>query len=1064
LLAPILGRAEDKVAALPKPIQFNRDVRPILSENCFACHGHDKNQRKAKLRLDVREVALEREAIVPGKPAESKLVEHIFATDPEEIMPPPKSGKKLTQAQKELLKQWVAGGAEYEPHWSYIKPERFSAPQTQDPQWVRNPIDAFILQGLERKAIRPSPEADKRTLLRRLSLDLIGLPPTPEEVKAFLADTSAGSYERQVDRLLASPHFGERMAVPWLDIVRFTDTVGYHGDQNQNVFPYRDYVVEAFNRNKPFDQFTIEQLAGDLLPEPSIEARVATGFNRLNMMTREGGAQPKEYLAKYAGDRARTVSMAWLGSTMGCAECHDHKYDPFTSKDFYQMEAFFADLKQWGVYMDYGYTPNPDLRGFSNDHPFPPEIEVESPYLHRRIEKLHQQIDALNSASALKLAATPEKKALFDEWTRESLQFLKDWPDGWAMPKPEVTLKLKDTNAVAVTNFTVNPDATIAFSDKAKESAKVALTLSNMWVAAIRLEIVPQETAQENAKTSKNKKRNGTAISLSANLKTSEGKETKLPFYFGEADHKEERYAMSRPIIGVTDSWQISTHDENQTAVWLLDKPIRVNTGDVLTVNLGNAAVSSARISVTPFPAGDPLQAGIGKPLRQAHSKVAKRRTEPERLLVDRTFLLTTRWDSEALAQDRKLQSEIRECRNGRAFTMVSVAREPSITRILARGNWQDESGEIVQPGTPHFLPQLPNPEGRRLTRLDLARWLVSPENPLTARAVMNRLWKQFFGTGISLVVDDLGGQGEWPVQPELLDWLACEFMQPAENGRPASETPAPKPKRARAPVQASSIRHRPQEPLHAWDMKHMVKLMVMSSTYRQNSNQRPELKEIDPNNRLLACQSPRRLEAEFVRDNALAIAGLLNEEIGGPSAHPYQPAGYYANLQFPDRDYHADQDDRQYRRGVYTHWQRTFLQPMLANFDAPAREECVANRIISNTPQQALTLLNDPTFVEAARVLAMRVLAASLSADGQRIDWIYERGFSRPARANEKESLLTFLAEQREHCRENPEEDEKLMHIGIAPCKSGSEPSELAAWTEVCRVVLNLHETITKY
>jgi len=378
-------------------IRFNRDIRPILSENCFACHGHDKNQRKAKLRLDVREIALERGAIVPGKPDESKLVDHIFATDPDEIMPPPKSHKTLTPAQKDLLKEWITSGAEYDPHWAYIKPQRPEIPRVKNTTWIRNPIDSFVLSAIEARNLTPSKEADKRTLLRRLSLDLTGLPPTPDEVKAFLADRSPASYERQVERLMASPHFGERMAVPWLDVVRFSDTVGYHGDQNQDIFPYRDYVINAFNQNKRFDQFTVEQLAGDLLPNPSLEARVATGFNRLNMMTREGGAQPKEYMAKYAGDRVRTVSMAWMGSTMGCAECHDHKYDPFTSKDFYQMEAFFADLKQWGVYMDYGYTTNPDLRGFSNDHPFPPEIEVESPYLERRIAKLQKRLSDLQT-------------------------------------------------------------------------------------------------------------------------------------------------------------------------------------------------------------------------------------------------------------------------------------------------------------------------------------------------------------------------------------------------------------------------------------------------------------------------------------------------------------------------------------------------------------------------------------------------------------------------------------------------------------------------------------------
>src|SRR5690348_5616801 len=359
----------------PRKLTYNRDIRPILSDNCFACHGPDKNKRKAKLRLDIRDEALAKEAFVPGNSEKSELIRRIFSTDPKEQMPPPESNKKLTPAQKEIFKQWIAQGAEYEPFWAYVVPRRPPVPKVNDAKWVRNPIDAFILEQLEARKIAPSKEADRRTLLRRLSLDLIGLPPTPQEMREFLSDTSTDAYERQVDRLLASPHFGERMAVPWLDAVRFADTVGFHGDQNQHVFPYRDYVIKAYNTNKPFDQFATEQLAGDLLPHPTTEQLVATGFNRLNMMTREGGAQPGEYLAKYASDRVRTVAITWLGSTMGCAECHDHKYDPFTQRDFYSLGAFFADVKQWCDYQDYDYTPNPALKGWSNDHPFPPEIE-----------------------------------------------------------------------------------------------------------------------------------------------------------------------------------------------------------------------------------------------------------------------------------------------------------------------------------------------------------------------------------------------------------------------------------------------------------------------------------------------------------------------------------------------------------------------------------------------------------------------------------------------------------------------------------------------------------------
>jgi hypothetical protein len=1055
-------------AARGATVEFNRDVRPILSENCFVCHGPGKEDRKANLRLDLREVALEHKAIVPGKPDQSKLVQHVFSTDPKKIMPPPESNKKLTAAEKETLRSWVAAGATYEPFWAYVKPARTKPPSTRDSAWVQNPIDTFILHMLEAKGLKPSPEADRATLLRRLSLDLIGLPPSPAEVSAFVADTRPGSYERQVDRLLASPHFGERMAVPWLDVVRFADTVGYHGDQNVNIFPYRDYVVNAFNTNKPFDQFTIEQLAGDLLPNPTIESRIATGFNRLNMMTREGGAQPKEYLAKYASDRVRTISMAWLGSTMGCAECHDHKFDPFTSKDFYSMEAFFADIQQWGVYAYYGYTPEPDLKGINNDDPFPPEIEVKSPYLARRIKHLEAERDAIYAQAAAKLAADASRRQAFDTWRQASLAFLNQNPTGWATPVPNVTIQAEKQDPGAQTNFIVATDGTVSFEKSARKNVRITLRFRVQTVgddvrspsanepisrrlltssptrvndpaesiAAIRLEIVARKSPDEKSAATEEE----ATIALQASLKSAtNGTKTKLTFLDAEADHKTDRFANGFPIIGVRDRWLIATDTDHQTGVWVLDKPITAKVGDELVLDLGRLPVASARLSLTPFATPNPLDCGIGRDLQAALEKNSADDDSKDNL-VNRTYLLSTVWDPETIAQSRKLEREVRECRDGRAYTLVTVARsEPRITKLLHRGEWQDETGEILQSAVPHFLPQIPNPEERRLTRLDLAHWLVSPDNPLTARTVMNRLWKQFFGTGISAVVDDLGGQGEWPVHPELLDWLACEFMHP-ELAEAGQSTP------------------------HDWDFKHMVKLMVMSATYRQNSKERPELKELDPNNRLLARQSPRRLEAEFVRDNALFISGLLNEDIGGPSVHPYQPAGYYANLQFPDRDYYADLNDLEYRRGVYMHWQRTFLHPMLANFDAPSREECTASRVVSNTPQQALTLLNDPTFVEASRIWADRLLEPATEPDDQRLDRAFHRALARAPTVQEKSSLLNFLAEQRSNYEQNAADAQKLLGVGIAPVPQGEKPVELAAWTQVCRVILNLHETITCY
>ena len=688
------------------------------------------------------------------------------------------------------------------------------------------------------------------------------------------------------------------------------------------------------------------------------------------------------------------------------------------------MEAFFADIKQWGVYQDYGYTPNPDLKGWSNDHPFPPEITVDSPYLHRRIERVERRIAELESASAAQWKTNAQQRAAFDGWRRWSAQFLKQWSDGWAVPTPSVTVRSKETNAAPESYFTVEPDGTILFAGKTAESTEIRLPLFSGWLAALRLELIPRK---EHGGSILFGSSETTAISLSASLKT-EGNETakRLSFFHAAANYKEDRYTNGFAVVGLKDAWRTSKEHQKspQTAVWLLDKPIQVEAGDSLVLTLRKNEVGCLRVLLTPFAAQDPLKSGGGERLRKALSKS----TRSSRELVNEAYLLSTAWDADAFTQYQALYRQMLEFREGRSPTVVTVPWTPTVTRVLPRGNWQDESGEVVEPAVPHFLAQVGNPGGRRLTRLDLARWLVSRDNPLTARTVMNRLWKQFFGTGISAVVDDLGAQGEWPVHPELLDWLAAEFM---DSG---------------------------------WDLKHMVELIVTSSTYRQSSNPRPEIREIDPANRLLASQSPRRLEAELVRDNALFIAGLLNPDIGGPSAHPYQPPGYYVNLQFPDRDYYPDRDERQYRRGVYTHWQRTFLHPMLANFDAPSREECVANRNVSNTPQQALTLLNDPSFVEAARAFAGRVLSAQRASDDARLDFACEEALARPIKAKERKSLTEFLALQREHYRLNPEEAKRLMSVGFAPEPKDADRAELAAWTEVCRVVLNLHETITRY
>ncbi len=1049
-----------QASELARKIEFNRDIRPILSENCFLCHGPDKNTRKAKMRLDVREDAIAKEAFVPGKADASELVQRIFSKDPEQVMPPPETKKTLTDAQRATLKEWIAQGAPYEAHWAYTQLKRPAVPDVQNKSWVRNPIDAFVLKPLEAKGTKPSAEADKRMLLRRLSLDLIGLPPTLDELNTFLDDASANAYEKQVDRLLASPHFGERMAVWWLDVARFTDTVGYHGDQNQRIFPYRDYVIDAFNKSKPFDTFTIEQLAGDLLPNLTAEQRVATGFNRLNMVTREGGAQPKEYMAKYGADRVRTVAGAWLGSTMGCCECHDHKFDPFSTKDFYSMKAFFADMKQWGVYADYGYTPNPDLKGWSNEHPFPPEIVVESPYLKHRIERLRTKIDDACAGKALDKTQTDA----LEKWRAAAVAFLGKNPDGWMAPhvntedttqkivppkkgKTPVEKKTGETAATAPeadkekpvekpaepanAAVTQSPDGALIFNGKAVKGAeeKLKISLPTGWIAAIRVELLPLE--KFDGKFTRDGA-DGTAIVLSATIKSKkDGKEAKLAFYHAEADNKDEKYSNGEAVLGVLGGWKTDSKNPKtkQSAIWLLEKPFEAVEGDTLTVALKSDNIGSVRVAVSPF--------GFERPQDIATAEFKKTLSEPQekhdaagRGALLAAFTLGSGGDAALVERLRAIRKEIYECRDAKAHTLVTEAKEPIETRVLTRGNFLDDTGTVVEPSVPHFLPQPAGTEKRRLTRLDLAKWLVAPENPLTARAVMNRLWKQFFGNGLSIAVDDLGAQGEWPTHPELLDWLAADFR---EGG---------------------------------WDFKRAIKQIVVSNAYRQGSNLRGELREWDPLNRYLSSQNPRRLDAEFVRDNALSIAGLLNLDIGGPSAKPYQPPNYYANLQFPNRDYVPNTDEREYRRGVYMHWQRTFLHPMLANFDAPMRDECTCTRSVSNTPQQALTLLNDPEFFEAARVFAQRVLTSGTpnATDAERIDRAFQIALARPVKPKEAESLKKFLDEQRVYFKANPADAEKVLKAGLAPIEKSVAPDELAAWSAVGRVVLNLHETITKY
>jgi mono/diheme cytochrome c family protein len=1045
---------EDPESKLPDKVTFNAHIRPIFSDTCFACHGFDAKHREAGLRLDTPEGAYAAlkdnqsglHAIAPGDPEQSAIWQRLVTDDPEEIMPPPDFHKPISDYQKQLVKRWITQGAEYQEHWAYTAIKQPPVPAAiQHPDKVANSIDPFILKKLEEEGISPTPRANKATLLRRLSLDLTGIAPTPEELEAYLSDDSPNVYEKQVDRLLASPRYGERMAVQWLDVARYADTVGLHGDQYQNIFPYRDYVINAFNNNMPFDQFTIEQLAGDLLEKPTEQQSIATGFIRLAQMTREGGAQPKEYLAKYASDRVRAIGAAWLGQTTGCAECHDHKFDPISAKDFYSLSAFFKDVKEWGVYTQYKSSPNPDLKGFNNQSPFPPEILIESPSYLARIHSMQNKAYRQQASHA----------TLDEDWVTETRGLLKHHPDGWSPAKiSKVEIKkgtphrILDDSSLLLTGPTTKPKIVAKPAPKKKGQKRppatsyeeITLTLSPPigQATAIQVELLPhKENGGFLGRT-----KDGLFSLIKPTFSLNSGGETKpVDVQWAQADHyyipgniyENGFRPLGLPAVWKTGKFRFTLPDDiakhPHTALFILKSPIIFAEGDTLQVTLKSDDIGRVRISTTQFPEPPVGQAALTPELLSAFNNPQTDRS------IDQTDLIRGAWALAHLAPSKlspgwpALQKTIREGRGAITRSMIALSipeKEIPVTRILPRGDWQNESGPIVEPAVPHFLPQPPDAGDRRLNRLDLAKWLVADNNPLTARHTMNRLWKQFYGKGISNILDDLGSQGEWPSHPELIDWLANEFRT------------------------------------SGWDIKHMVKLMVMSNTYQQKAAVRDDLYEIDPYNRLLAQQSARRLDAEFIRDNALAIAGLLETDyVGGPSVYPYQPAGYYAPLQFPDRKYVPDTTGGQYRRSVYMHWQRTFLHPMLANFDAPSREECVADRLQSNSPLQALTLLNDPAAVEMARSFAADLINSE-SSNSDRITRAYQRALSRSPSQQESDSMLQFITAQQKHYLNKPADATALIKgIGLP---DQSSASELAAWTQACRVLFNLHETITRY
>ena len=955
------------ISQAKEKIKFNRDIRPLLSDNCFACHGPDEHERKAKLRLDVKDGGgfEDRDgfqAIVPKDPSNSEIIARMISDDEDEIMPPPETGKKLNKEQIELIKQWINEGAEYEGHWSFTSPSKTTKTEG-------HPIDHFIGAELKNQGMEMSPVAPAHTLLRRLSLDLTGILPTPDELKLFTKDYKENpsiAISKATDRLLKSPRYGERMATFWLDLVRYADSIGYHSDTNMDVYLFREWVINAFNSNLKYDQFTREQIAGDLLPNSTNEQKVASGYNRLLQTTEEGGAQPKEYVAIYAADRVRNVSSAWLGGTLGCAQCHDHKYDPYTAKDFYSMAAFFADIKEKAV-------------GRRD-----PGMAVATGEYKKRLASIEKEIIELTAKTN---NSTPETKAAQIEWEKSLSASTKPILMKWHVIGP---IPGGDPKKAFDTEFGpekgIDPKSVISgkkWQDRTDLLDGKVHNLGNATNSVWYLyRLIKSPTT------------------------------TQLPLSLG-SDDGIKVWLNGKELLKTNPSRGAAPDQEKIT----LELKEGNNQFLMKIINHGSGGGFYFKAKGNELPPA--IAASLTIPTEE--------RNESQKEAIEKYYLSISPVMAEVRTKISILQKEKSDMQKNLPKTLVSISANPREMKVLPRGNWLDDSGEIVQPAIPEFLGKIQH-KGDRANRLDLANWIVSKDNPMTSRAFVNRLWKLFFGIGISSNVDDLGSQGEWPSHPQLLDWLAVEFV---ESG---------------------------------WDVQHMIRLMVSSKAYAQSSIVSSDLNEKDPLNQLFARQSRFRVDAEMIRDNALFVSGLLNEKIGGRSVKPYQPAGYWRHLNFPSRKWSHDNNENQYRRGLYTHWQRSFLHPSLLAFDAPSREECTAERPRSNTPLQALILLNDLTYVEAARSFAERIIKEGGTDSNSRINWALNTALSREGTEQEINILSKLQTQQNNRYKEDIEAAKAFNQTGIKLPPVNIDPTELASWTSVARTILNLHETITRH
>jgi hypothetical protein len=1021
-------------------IDFDRDIRPIFSDTCYACHGPDKANRKAGLRLDQRESAFARRdegsAIVPGDPSQSALYRRITSRDQDERMPPADSGRQLTTKQIDLIGRWIEQGAVWNEHWSLVPPKRPAVPRVAAALWPQNPIDRFVLSRLEREALSPSPPADKATLIRRVTLDLTGLPPTPEEVDAFENDRSPAAYDRVVDRLLDSPAYGERCAIRWLDAARYADTNGYQTDGERSMWRWRDWVIDALNADMPFDRFTVEQIAGDMLPGATLDQKIASGFNRNHRGNGEGGIIPEEYLVEYAVDRVETTSTVWLGLTLGCARCHDHKYDPLRQKEFYQVFAYFDQVPERGRAIKVGNSP-PLIKAPTADE------QRQLVRLEARRRDAQQQFDRQAARLADMQTAwerSADSKALPLGWG-PSFHLIGRWSF-------ERQLQAAEHNLPAVVceqgtpSYISSPIGTgIELDGRAFLNAGDVGKFGYFDSFSLAAWVRPSSPDAGTIVSRMIDADDGTGYSLALKggklqvnlvqrwLDDAIRVETAEPLEPSGWHHLAVTYDGTREAKGI----RVYVDGRPRTLHVLLDElnqtfeakePLRIGGGGGPNGRF-HGALAEVRIYDHVLSPQDVLILATPESLGAICAIPSEKRTAAQSARL-RSFYLETQAPPPlraALAGLRRIDEQIELF--SRSFPTVMVMEQmtpPRETHVLIRGQY-DHPGEKVSPGTPACLPPLA--AGLPNNRLGFAQWLVDPANPLTARVTVNRLWQMFFGQGLVRTTEDFGSQGDRPSHPDLLDWLATEFVR------------------------------------HAWDVKSLDRLIVTSATYRQSSNATRQQIEHDPENRLLARGPRKRLSAEMIRDQALAASGLLVERVGGPSVRPYQPPGLWQDLN--GQTYKPDSGPGLYRRSLYTFWKRTVAPPAMVAFDASTRETCTVRETRTNTPLQALDLLNDVTYLEASRKLAERVLRMPAASVSQRIERAFRLILTRRPTAEEARILRQGYDRRLAAFRADPNSARKLLAVGQSPRDARLDLAELAAGTTTASLIFNLSETVTK-